>query len=83
MSILESHPWISLHKNRTGHHALQKLAHEQPSPTLDDAGQAAVVQLFANLQFVHEYSVKVAKVVAKLRAVSIPSQFCFIMRRAL
>ena len=31
----------------TGHHALQELAHEQPSPTLDNAGQAAVIQLFA------------------------------------
>ena len=66
----------------TGHHALQQLAHEQPSPTLDDAGQAAVVQLFANLQFAHEYSAKVAKAVTKLGAVTTPSQFCFIMRKA-
>ena len=65
----------------TEHHALQELAHEQPSPALDDAGQAAVVQLFADLQFVHEYTAKVSKDVAKLRAVTTPSQFCFIMRR--
>ena len=66
----------------TGYHALQELAHEQQSPTLDNAGQAAVVQLFANLQFAHEYSAKVAKAMAKLGAVTTPSQFCFIMRRA-
>ena len=66
----------------TGYHALQELAHEQPSPALDDAGQAAVVQLFADLQFSHEYTAKVAKDVAKLRTVTTPSQFCFIMRRA-
>ena len=35
----------------TGHHALQELAHEQLSPMLDNAGQVAVVQSFANLQF--------------------------------
>ena len=35
----------------SGHHTLPQLAHEQPSPVLDDAGQAAVVQLFADLQF--------------------------------
>ena len=57
----------------TGHHALQELAHEQPSPTLDESGQAAVVQLFANLQFAHEYSAKVAKAVAKLWPVTTPS----------
>ena len=66
----------------TVHHALQELAHEQSSPALEDAGQAAVVQLFANLQFAHEYSAKVAKDMAKLGAVTTPSQFCFIMRRA-
>ena len=66
----------------TGYHALQELAHEQLSPTLDNAGQAAVVQLFANLQFANEYSAKVAKAMAKLGAVATPSQFCFIMRRA-
>ena len=66
----------------TGHYAQQELAHEQPSAALDDAGQAAVVQLFADLQFAHEYTAKVAKDVAKLRAVTTPSQFCFIMRRA-
>ena len=66
----------------TGHYALQELAHEQPSPTLDDAGQAAVVKLFIDLQFAHEYVVKVAKDIAKLGAVTTPSQFCFIMRRA-
>ena len=48
------------------HHTLQQLVHEKPSPALDDAGQAAVVQLFADLQFAHEYLVKVAKSVAKL-----------------
>ena len=57
----------------TGHHALQELAHEQPSPTLHDAGQAAVVQLFANFQFAHEYSANVAKSMAKLGAVATPS----------
>ena len=66
----------------TGHLALQKLAHEQPSPALDNAGQAAVVQLFADLQFAHEYAAKVAKDVAKLRAVTTPSQLFFIKRRA-
>ena len=67
----------------TGHHVLQELAHEQPSPALDDASQEAVVQLFANLQFVNEYSAKVAKAMAKLGAITTPSQFCFIMKRAL
>ena len=66
----------------SGHHTLQQLAHEQPSPALDDAGQAAVVQLFADLQFAHEYSAKVAKSVAKIGTVSTPSQFNFIMKRA-
>ena len=66
----------------SGHHILQQLAHEQPSPALDDAGQAAVVQLFADLQFAHEYSAKVAKSVAKLGAVTTPSQFNFIIKRA-
>ena len=56
--------------------------HEQPSPALDDAGQAAVVQPFADLQFAHEYSAKVAKSVAKLGAVTTPSQFNFIIKRA-
>ena len=55
--------------------------HEQPSPALDDAGQAAVVQLFADLQFAHEYSAKDAKSVAKLGAVNTPSQFNFIIQR--
>ena len=50
----------------TGHHALQELAHEQPSPALDNAGQAAVIQLFVNLQSAHEYSAKVAKAMANL-----------------
>ena len=66
----------------SGHHTLQQLVHEQPSPALDDAGQAAVVQLFADLQFAHEYSAKVAKSVAKLGAVTTPSQFNFIIKRA-
>ena len=66
----------------TGHYALQELAYEQPFPAMDDAGQAAVVQLFADLQFAHEYTAKVAKDMAKLGAVTTPSQFCFIMRRA-
>ena len=66
----------------SGHHTLQQLAHEQPSPALDDAGQAAVVQLFADLQFAHEYLAKVAKSVAKLGADTIPSQFNFIIKRA-
>ena len=66
----------------SGHHTLQQLAHEQPSPALDDAGQAAVVQIFADLQFAHEYSAKVAKSVAKLGAVTTPSQFNFIIKRA-
>ena len=71
MSILESHPQgiktcTSEENIPTGYHALLELAHEQPSQTLDDAGQTAVVQLFANLQFAHEYSAKVAKAVAKL-----------------
>ena len=48
----------------SGHYALQELAHQQPSPALDDAGQAAVVELFADLQFAHEYAAKVAKDVA-------------------
>ena len=66
----------------SGHHTLQQLTHQQPSPVLDDAGQAAVVQLFADLQFAHEYSAKVAKSVAKLGAVTTPSQFNFIIKRA-
>ena len=66
----------------SGHHTLQQLVHEQPFPALDDAGQAAVVQLFADLQFAHEYSAKVAKSVAKLGAVTTPSQFNFIIKRA-
>ena len=66
----------------SGHHTLQQLAHEQSSPELDDAGQAAVVQLFADLQFAHEYLAKVAKSVAQLRTVTTPSQFNFIMKRA-
>ena len=66
----------------SGHHTLQQLAHEQPSPALDDAGQAAFVQIFADLQFAHEYSAKVAKSVAKLGAVTTPSQFNFIIKRA-
>ena len=65
-----------------GHHILQQLAHEQPSQVLDDAGQAAVVQLFADLQFAHEYPAKVAKSVAQLGTVTTPSQFNFIMKRA-
>ena len=65
----------------SGHHTLQQLVHEQPSPVLDDAGQAAVVQLFADLQFAHEYSAKVTKSVAKLGAVTTPSQFNFIIKR--
>ena len=48
----------------SGHHTLQQLVYEQPSPVLDDAGQTAVVQLFADLQFAHEYLAKVAKSVA-------------------
>ena len=38
----------------SGHDTLQQLAHKKPSPALDDAGQAAVVQRFADLQFAHE-----------------------------
>ena len=67
---------------QSGHHTLQQLAHEQPSPALDDADQAAVVQLFADLQFAHEYLVKVAKSVEKLGRVTTPSQFNFIIKRA-
>ena len=66
----------------SGHHTLQQLVHEQPFPALDDPGQAAVVQLFADLQFAHEYLAKVAKSVAKLGAVTTPSQFNFIIKRA-
>ena len=66
----------------SGHHTLQQLAHEQSSPVLDNAGQAAVVQLFADLQFAHEYLAKVAKSVAKLGAVTTPSQSNFIIKRA-
>ena len=55
--------------------------HEQPSPALDDAGQAAVVQLSVDLQFAHEYSAKVAKSVAQLGTVTTPSQSNFIMKR--
>ena len=69
-------------KIASGHHALQQLAHEEPTPMLDDAGQAAVIQIFANLQFVHEYSAKVAKSVAQFGAVATPSQFNFIMKMA-
>ena len=53
---------------------------EQPSPVLDDAGQA--IQLFANLQFVHKYLAKVAKSVAQIGAVTTPIQFNFIIKRA-
>ena len=66
----------------SGHHILQQLAHEQPSPALDDAGQAAVVPLFADLQFAHEYLAKVAKSVAQFRTVTTPSQFNFIMKKS-
>ena len=66
----------------SGHHTLQQLAHEQPSPALDDPGQAAVVQLFADLQFAHEYLAKVAKSVAQLGTVTTPSQFNFVMKKA-
>ena len=54
----------------------------KPPPALGNAGQAAVVQSFANLQFAHEYSAKVAKAVVQLGTVTTPSQFYFIMRRA-
>ena len=64
----------------TGHGTLQELVHEKPTPTLSDEGQAAVVQLFANLQHAHEYSVKVAKAVTQLGTVATPEHFCFIMR---
>ena len=66
----------------TGHGALQELAQEQPTPALSDAGQAAVVQIFANLQLAHEYSAKVVKAVAQFGTVATPEQFGFIMRRA-
>ena len=66
----------------SGHHTLKQLVHEQPSPALNDAGHAAVVQLYADLQFAHEYSAKVAKSVAKLGIVTTPSQFNFIIKRA-
>ena len=65
----------------SGHHTQQQLVHEQSSPALDDAGQAAVVQLFADLQFAHKYLAKVAKSVAKLGTVTTLSQFNFIMKR--
>ena len=68
---LEPHPRTS--KIRTSEEkipmengALQQLAHENPSPALSDEGQAAAVTLFANLQYAHEYSAKVAKAVAQL-----------------
>ena len=64
-----------------GHGDLQQLAHENPSPALSDEGQAAVVTLFANLQYTHEYSAKVAKAVAQLGTITTPEQFQFIMKR--
>ena len=63
------------------HWALQQLAHENPSPALSDEGQAAVVTLFANLQYTHEYSAKVAKAIAQLGTIATPEQFQFIMKR--
>ena len=83
----EPHPQTS--KIRTseekipmGHGAFQQLAHENPSPALSDKDQAAVVTLFANLQYAHKYSAKVAKAVAQLRTITTPEQFQFIMKRA-
>ena len=82
----EPHPWTS--KIRTseekipmGHGTLQQLAHENPSPALSDEGQAAVVTLFANLQYAHKYSAKFAKAVAQLGTIATPEQFHFIMKR--
>ena len=79
-NAIKSH--TSEQKLPTGHGALQELAQEQPTPVLSDAGQAAIAQIFANLQLTHEISVKVAKAVAQLGTVATPEQFGFIMRRA-
>ena len=62
-SAIKSHAFEQ--KSPAGHGALQELAHEQPTPALSDAGQVALVQLFANLQLAHEYSMKVVKTVAQ------------------
>ena len=72
--------WTSEEKIPTGHGALQELTHEKPTPVLSDEGQAAVVQLFAYLQYTHEYSTKVVKAVTQLGKVTTPKQFCLIMR---
>ena len=72
--------WTSEEKIPTGHGTLQELAHEKPTPVLSDEGQVAVLQLFAHLQHVHEYSMKVVKAVTQLGTVATPEQFCFIMR---
>ena len=64
----------------TGHGTLQELTHEKPTLALSDEGQVAVVQLYTNLQYAHEYSVKVAKAVTQLGMVATPEQFYFIMR---
>ena len=72
--------WTSEEKIPTGHGALQELTHEKPTPVLSDEGQAAVVQLFAYLQYTHEYSTKVVKAVTQLGKVATPKQFCLIMR---
>ena len=63
-----------------GHSALQELAHEKPTLALSDEGQAAMVQLFSNLQHAHEHSTKVVKAVTQLGTVASLEQFCFIMR---
>ena len=65
-----------------GHRALQQLAHKNLSPALSNEEQAAVVILFTNLQYAHEYSAKVAKAVAQLGTIATPEQFGFIMKRA-
>ena len=66
----------------TGHGVLQALAHESPTLALSDAGKAAVLQLFAHLQFTHENLTKVMKSIAQLGQVSTPEQFGFILRRS-
>ena len=67
----------------TGHDVLTRLVHEANHKALDDARQKVVVELFSQLSDSHNNLSKVAKSISKLRQITNPEQFSFVLKLAL
>ena len=63
----------------TAEEVLSRMVSPEGFQTLDDAGKAAVVKLFANLQSAHDSLANVTGSIVDLAKVSSPDQFSFIL----